>query len=56
MTAPRHSSKGLSVIEILILLALSALLITLAFPGWQRSRSPSQSSPASSSSSAPASS
>ena len=39
MTAPRHSSKGLSVIEILILLALSALLVTLAIPGWQRSRS-----------------
>jgi Tfp pilus assembly protein FimT len=39
MTAPRHPSKGLSVIEILILLALSALLVTLAYPGWQRSRS-----------------
>ena len=42
MTAPHHSSKGLSVIEILILLALSALLVTLAIPGWQRSRSTSQ--------------
>ena len=42
MTAPHHSSKGLSVIEILILLALSALLIGLAIPGWQRSRSTSQ--------------
>ena len=56
MTAPRHSSKGLSVIEILILLALSALLVGLAIPGWQRSRSSSQSSPASSPSQAPASS
>lgn len=43
MTAPRHSPRGLSVIEILILLALSALLITLAIPGWQRSRSSSPS-------------
>ncbi len=56
MTAPHHSSKGLSVIEILILLALSALLVGLAFPGWQRSRSTAPSSPASSSSPAPASS
>lgn len=56
MTAPHHSSKGLSVIEILILLALSALLVGLAIPGWQRSRSTSPSSPASSSSQAPASS
>ena len=51
MTSPRHSSIGLSVIEILILLALSALLVGLAFPGWQRSRS---SSPPSSTSPAPA--
>jgi Tfp pilus assembly protein FimT len=53
MTAPHHSSKGLSVIEILILLALSALLVTLAIPGWQRSRS---TSPSPSPATAPASS
>ena len=57
MTAPHHSSKGLSVIEILILLALSALLVGLAIPGWQRSRSTAPSSSSvSSSSQAPASS